>query len=300
MRLIYVSILSTVLAWAGCTGGVRPDHLAAVRDYESAAGARPSSPQSRPQQASRGRHATATRPARTRYSDIRRTFERDLMELPGDVWADAKRAGRRNTTLAALVAIGLSEIALDAADANQWAGDHYTRRGPQLNKFWDTVGDAGGNPALHFAVTGAAYFTSLARDDEQTYRNAKTMFNALSITGLVTLATKATFRTQSPNGQGWGWASGHTSSSVCFATVAAHQYGPWAGVPLGALATFVAYQRVDARTHDLNDVVAGALIGAAVGHAVATDREPKILTMTVLPHIDPRTGAPGITLYKSW
>ena len=84
------------------------------------------------------------------------------------------------------------------------------------------------------------------------------------------------------------------------ATVLNEAYGPWVGVPAFAFATFVAYERVDARNHDLNDVVSGALIGMAIGYAVYQNHEPQILGMDVIPFIEPSRGTVGVALTKSW
>ena len=235
--------------------------------------------------------------------DLMHSLGRDAKEMPATLWNDTKSTVTNRFSLATLMLAGVSGAAIasdDLGDRDERVKDHYRKHGSQLNTFWDSVGDAGGNPGLHFAIAGAAYFTGLASDDTQTYRNAKTMINALSITGVTTLALKGAFRTRSPNGDGYGWPSGHSSSSFCFATVAYHQYGPWVGGPLLAFAGFVAYERVDARNHDFSDVISGSLMGIAIGHAVATNQDAKIFGMTVLPYTDPRRGAVGLALMKSW
>ncbi len=57
--------------------------------------------------------------------------------------------------------------------------------------------------------------------------------------------------------------SGHTASAVAFATGVGHSM-PMAGAPLHALATLVGYTRVHTGVHYPADVVAGAVIGAAI------------------------------------
>jgi membrane-associated phospholipid phosphatase len=58
--------------------------------------------------------------------------------------------------------------------------------------------------------------------------------------------------------------SGHAASAAAFAT-AVGVTAPPAAVPVGVLATGVAWSRVHAGVHYPTDVVAGALLGAAVG-----------------------------------
>ena len=149
-------------------------------------------------------------------------------------------------------------------------------------------------------MAAAMYATSLWQDDTKFYEVSKTLLSALSINGLLTLGLKVAARTESPNGDPLGWPSGHSSSSFCLATVLYHQYGPWVGVPMLGFASFVAYQRVDARNHDLSDVISGSLIGIAIGHGVAAAGQPKLLGMDIIPFFDPQSNAVGVALYKQW
>jgi undecaprenyl-diphosphatase len=56
--------------------------------------------------------------------------------------------------------------------------------------------------------------------------------------------------------------SGHTASAVAFAT-AVGMVLPTAAVPLGALASAVAYSRIHVGVHYPGDVAAGAVLGIA-------------------------------------
>lgn len=62
--------------------------------------------------------------------------------------------------------------------------------------------------------------------------------------------------------------SGHSAAAFAFATGVGHTL-PQAGVPLRALAAVVAYSRVHTGVHYPADVVAGALLGAAIAQVVA-------------------------------
>jgi hypothetical protein len=62
----------------------------------------------------------------------------------------------------------------------------------------------------------------------------------------------------------------------------------------------VGYERIDARNHDFSDVISGALIGIAIGHAVAANHEAKVFGMDVIPYADPQRGAFGVALAKQW
>jgi hypothetical protein len=232
--------------------------------------------------------------------DFWRSFGRYSKELPETLWDDTKVTFTSPFSWVCFGLAGAAGIALNGHNGDAQIADHYTRHGSQLNSFWDSVGDAGGSPGTQFAITGAAYFISLARDDKKTYEVSTTMMNALIINGLFTEMLKVCVQTKSPNGDKYAWPSGHTSSSFCFATVAYDAYGPWVGVPLYGFATFVGYERIDARNHNFSDVISGALIGIAIGHAVAHHHQPKFLSMDVIPYVNPATGTVGIGLTKAW
>jgi hypothetical protein len=230
--------------------------------------------------------------------DFWRSFGRDGKEFLPMLWDDTKATV---TNPVSLVFLGLAAggVALFENNGDDQVENHFRKHGSQLNTFWDTVGDAGGNPGTHFALAGGMYFLSLARGDTRTYEVSKTMLSALAINGITTLALKAALRTESPNGDENGWPSGHTSSSFALATVLYESYGPWVGIPALGFAAFVGYERIDARNHDFSDVVSGALLGIAIGHAVSQNHKPKFLGMDVIPYADPRGGV-GLALAKQW
>ena len=230
--------------------------------------------------------------------DFWRSFGRDAKELPATLWDDTKATFTDPITLVALGAAAAAGIAIHKSGADDRVEDHYEKHRSQLSKFQDAIGDVGGNPGLHFAFAGAMYLTSLANENDKAYETSKALINALAITGLTTVALKGALRTESPNDEKWGWPSGHTSSTFTLATVMHEAYGPWVGVPLYALATYVGYERIDARNHDLSDVISGAIIGIAIGHVVMKNHKLKIFGFDVVPLVDAETGAVGMALSK--
>ena len=227
-------------------------------------------------------------------------FDQYAQDLPQSLWRDTKAVAANRFSVATLLVAGVAGAAASGSGSDDRVAEHYAKRGGDLNKFWDSTGGFAGSPAIHLPIAGAAVVGSMAMDNELYQARSETLLNALAINGLTTLALKGAFRTESPNGDQYGWPSGHSSSSFCFATVLYHQYGPWVGTPLLGFAAFVAYQRVDARNHDLSDVISGSLIGIAIGHGVAAQGEARLLGMEVIPYIDPRRGLVGIALQKRW
>ena len=230
--------------------------------------------------------------------DFWTSFGRDAKEMPATVWDDTKATFTNPASLIGLGAAVAAGVVLDVTNSNGCTADHYSKKGSQLPKCWEQVGDIGGNPGVHFALAGAMYFTTLARNDTKNYEVSKTLLNALAINGLTTMALKGVAHSDSPNGDPFGWPSGHTSSTFCLATVMHEAYGPWVGVPLFVFAGFVGYERIDARNHDFSDVISGAIIGIAIGHAVMQNHRPKVFGFEVIPYVNPATGTTGLALTK--
>jgi hypothetical protein len=193
--------------------------------------------------------------------DFWRSFGRDGKEMPATIWDDTKAT---------------------------------------FTDPWTLVAMGGAVAAGNDVISGAMYFGSLAAGDVKTYETSKALINALAINGLTTLALKGITNNESPNGDPFGWPSGHTSSTFCLATVMHEAYGPKVGIPLFVFASFVGYERIDARNHDFNDVISGAIIGIAIGHAVMQNHQPKILGFDVIPWSDPARNAVGIALMKEF
>jgi len=99
---------------------------------------------------------------------------------------------------------------------------------------------------------------------------------------------------QRPDGGSQSFPSGHAASAFAGAAFLQRRYG-WAyGVPAYAVATFVAWSRVEAKRHWTSDVIAGGAIGIA-GNLVFTHRWSRV---AVQPAVVPR-GA-GLALQVAW
>ena len=68
--------------------------------------------------------------------------------------------------------------------------------------------------------------------------------------------------------------------------------------PLYVLAAAVAFQRLDSGAHDIDDVIAGAVIGFLSARQVHRERQMNFLGAQFGPYIDPASGGAGISL--SW
>jgi len=232
--------------------------------------------------------------------DCWRSLGRDGKEFLPKLGDDTLALAKNPWSLALLGAAGAAGIALQGPNADDPIADHYKREGPQLNSFWDSVGDAGGNPGTHFAIAGLWYAKSLMEKDSAEYEHSSALLRALTINGILTSVLKVSARTEAPNGNENVWPSGHTSSSFALAAVMWDAYGPVVGAPLMGFAGYVGYERIDAGNHHFSDVISGALIGVAVGYAVSDNRPVEIAGFTLEPFLDPAQNTAGIALAKRW
>lgn len=142
----------------------------------------------------------------------------------------------KRTLLLPLLALGLCfPIGARATDNIQSAGD-----------------------ILQFVLPAAATALTLGyRDPEGTMEFAESASLALGTTYLLKYAVNE----RRPNGGNQSFPSGHSSISFASAEFMRKRYGWEYGVPAYALASFVAYSRVESNQHYTHDVIAGAAIG---------------------------------------
>jgi hypothetical protein len=102
------------------------------------------------------------------------------------------------------------------------------------------------------------------------YRRAQHMAVATIDAGIMTQILKFAAREPRPDDpkDKSSFPSGHSATAFAFASAVQLDHG-WAwGAPAYALATFVAYSRINDNRHRLHDVVAGATIGIGYGLGV--------------------------------
>ena len=120
----------------------------------------------------------------------------------------------------------------------------------------DDIATAG--DILQFVLPGtAAGLTRWHRDGQGTLQ----LGESIGVTLGVTYSLKYAVDEKRPNGGSQSFPSAHTSLSFSAAEFMRKRYGWEYGIPAYALASFVAYSRVEARDHYAHDVIAGASIG---------------------------------------
>jgi membrane-associated phospholipid phosphatase len=111
---------------------------------------------------------------------------------------------------------------------------------------------------LQFVLpAGAATLTLVNRDRDGAFQFAE----SAAMTLVTTYTLKYTVDETRPNGGSQSFPSGHTSISFSAAEYIRKRYGLEWGIPAYALASWVAYTRVESGEHHPHDVIAGASIG---------------------------------------
>lgn len=225
------------------------------------------------------------------------TLKRDLKEAPGLLWHDTKKVFGNPYNLAFLLGAGGVSVAL-RPEVDDDIEDYYDRQ-HSFKEDWRDAFGAVGNPITHFALAGGWYLVGQQLQEVKTYEVGKRLFSALIINGVTTSTLKLAACTESPNGEDWAWPSGHVSSSMVFATVMNHAYGPVVGLPLFGLTGLVAVERLDSREHHFSDVVFGAALGWVVAETVMKEHRPEIFGGELVPYADPGRAAAGVCWIKT-
>ena len=98
-----------------------------------------------------------------------------------------------------------------------------------------------------------------------------------------------------PDGGGFSFPSGHTTSAFASATVLQRHFGWKVGVPAYAAAGYVAASRVQGKRHYLSDVMFGAALGIVAGRTVTMPGGHKMSVGPIGTEFGP---AAGFTLIK--
>ena len=136
----------------------------------------------------------------------------------------------------------------------------------------------------------AAGLTLYNRDLDGAFQGA----GSAAVTLGVTYGLKYTINETRPDGGSHSFPSAHTSLSFCAAEYLRKRYGWEYGIPAYALASFVAYSRVESDQHYAKDVIAGAAIGIASSYLLTRPYKG----VTVQPAVD--AGYYGVRLSQMW
>jgi membrane-associated phospholipid phosphatase len=219
----------------------------------------------------------------------------DLAAWPRELWTDLKLSYTPRNALI-LAAGGAAAIGL-----RKWvdddAADHWRRNGDSQGVAGN-IADIVGHPGAHFAAAATCYLLGAGRQDAGLLRFGRRAINTLLITDVSVLVAKGLANSSRPNGDRWGFPSGHAASSFAMATLIDDEFGHGWGAAAFALAGYITYARVDGGKHDVSDAFFGALLGVVIAHGICEGREPKVAGWSLLPYAEP--GGGGIALVREF
>lgn len=140
-------------------------------------------------------------------------------------------------------------------------------RRKEKKKLWRSIGDTLGWGLLPvgYAIGMGLYGNSLENKDGQSkvYRDIEYVAKSVVYTSLATFALKLTVDQRRPKDRlkKDSFPSGHASSSFAFSTAIWLVHGPYAGAAATAVASWVAYSRIDDGSHYYHDSIVGAVLG---------------------------------------
>lgn len=153
----------------------------------------------------------------------------------------------------------------------------------------DTIEQIGNVGAVALPVAGGVV-AAIRKDG----KGALQLTEAYATTMAVVYILKPLVNEQRPDGGSQSFPSGHSASAFAGAAFLQMRYG-WAyGAPAYALATFVAYSRVEAKRHWTKDVVAGGVIGIA-SNLIFTRKYQKLAVQPV-----PQARGAAVTIQIRW
>jgi membrane-associated phospholipid phosphatase len=209
----------------------------------------------------------------------------------------------------ALGALAVASTATLDPRARTWAQDH---RNTSSNNFAKSIRPLGSWGA--FAILGATWLGGKAAHESSLTVTAEDGFEAsLIAAGLITPVIKEVVGRERPS-----YGAGHASFSpfsgrgsfpsgdatLAFSVasvVAAHASNVWLKGTAWGLAGLVGWERIHLDQHWASDVVAGALIGSAVGEWVVHRHESHVTTHVgwiVVPAVG--SGTVGLQVARSW
>jgi len=205
-----------------------------------------------------------------------------------DVLGDVRRLPSR--TNAEFLVAGLAA----AAGAHTADADVTEDFGGTRNGLFRPGATIGGTP-FELGAAFATYAIARSMNKPGAMSFGSDLIRAQVIAELLTVGVKQSARRARPEGSGYSFPSGHTSTAFASATVIQRHYGWKFGLPAYAVASYVAASRVEMRKHYLSDVAFGAAIGIVAGRTVTIGHDHKF-NLTPIGSADGAGAGLGLTL----
>jgi membrane-associated phospholipid phosphatase len=133
----------------------------------------------------------------------------------------------------------------------------------------------GGTP-FELGAAFAAYGLGRAYGNRRIANAGADLVQAQVVAEVLTIVIKQATRRARPEGSGYSFPSGHTTTTFASATVLQQHFGWRIGLPAYAVAAYVGASRIHDRRHYLSDVAFGAALGTVAGRTVMVSRRHRM------------------------
>lgn len=192
------------------------------------------------------------------------------------IWEDFKSPITTNAKYIALSGTVITSI-LHFNDHNL---NQKARSNTQYNrplKDMGYVGEALGWGYLNLLYTAGFFAHSYWTNNKKSAERSEMMMNTSLLTLFWTSGLKILIKSRRPGfpEENDSFPSGHTSMSVAFASLVTAEHGLYWGAPSFLVAGFISYSRLNDDYHWVQDIIAGATIGASYAWGVYFNRRKK-------------------------
>ena len=220
-------------------------------------------------------------------------FGYDMRNMPWRVWQDIQALPHWHNGAALVIGGGLAAISHERWDDKV---EHNTEKNPErFGGGWNDTLDVLASSYTLYGLSAAIYGSSLFIENPRLHDFSLDMVSALTMTLPVVYGLKKAFHTTRPNGEEDGFPSGHTAPSAAIGALLNRHYGPYAGLAGAAFAGLVAFHRIDARKHDVSDVIFGAALGYVAGRTAGDVDEVPVVHARLTP-LQSTLGGSGLAL----
>ena len=204
-----------------------------------------------------------------------------VTSLITDLPADARNLWSKPTAIIA----GTTGVVSAVFGSN----DHRISNRARTLDNWDTylgAGDELGVAGLQGGIALGTYVLGRLAKSPRTTQVGADLVRGQILGGGIGLALKLAIDRERPNGRrGHSFPSGHAQMAFTTATVIHRHFGWKAGVPAYVLAAYIGASRLPRNEHYASDVLVGAGLGVAAGHAVTVGRGRA--RVTIAPSLSP-------------
>jgi len=148
---------------------------------------------------------------------------------------------------------------------------HAASSSPMLKVAFGTTGKLLGEEWVQGGTALATYVAGRLLDRPRLRDVGADLIEAQLFSATLVQPIKLAVRRTRPDGEARSFPSGHASASLATATVLHRHFGQRAAIPAYGAALYITMSRMQANSHYLSDLIAGAALGMVAGRAATIE-----------------------------